>query len=200
MKTRIRPTGFTLFELVVAVAVFAVMGAIAYPGLTQMAKTGQAVNESNQRISDLQFAMAYMSRDWLQVSPRGVRNRYGDEEPNIVLDDDGLAFTRGGRSNLLQQKRSRLQRVRYFASDGKLIRQYWKSLDQGIGEEPHATVLLEGVESFEASFLDGSERTVYSWPPVDQSRKLDAVALRLSIDLEDFGVITRILEIPGGAL
>lgn len=192
--------GFTLFEMVVAVGIFMVMGAIAYPGLTQLAKTGQAVGESNQRISELQFAVSYLSRDWTQVSDRKIRNRYGDEESNILIEDNSITFTRGGRSNLLQQKRSRLQRVRYRLFEKKLTREHWLSLDQGIEEDPFATVLLNNVETFEVFFIDGSEKRIETWPAAEIVGTGNPVALGFSITLDNFGQINRILEITDGAL
>ena len=38
-----RCQGFTLFEMVIAVSIFALMGVIAFGGLGQMTRTGQAV-------------------------------------------------------------------------------------------------------------------------------------------------------------
>jgi len=192
--------GFTLFEMVVAVGIFMVMGAIAYPSLTQLAKTAHAVGESNQRISELQFAVTYLARDWAQVSPRKIRNRYGDEESNIMIENNSITFTRGGRSNLLQKKRSRLQRVRYRLVEKKLTRENWLSLDQGIEEDPLATVLLNNVETFEVYFLDGSEKRIETWPMSQTVGSGNPVALGFSITLDGFGQINRILEITDGAL
>ena len=126
-----RIKGFTLLEMVVAVAIFAVMAGIAYGGLNQTIKTANQVSESNQRLSELQFAMSYFSRDWLQVSSRKIRNQYGDEESNIVLADNRVSFTRSGWSNLLALKRSSLQRVQYLLIENNLVRRHWLSLDQG---------------------------------------------------------------------
>ncbi len=200
MNNRLKQAGFTLFEMVVAVGIFAVMGAIAYPGLTQMAKTGQAVSESNLRISELQFAVAYINRDWLQVSPRKIRNRYGDEESNILIEDNSITFTRGGRSNLLQQKRSSLQRVTYSLVGKNLTRQHWLSLDQGIGEEAFSTVLLKNVNDFEIGFIDSSEKIIETWPATQEIESQKPIALSFSIDLDGFGLINRILEVPEGVL
>ena len=200
MISQIRATGFTLFEMVVAVAIFAVMGAIAYPGLTQMAKTGQAVSESNLRISELQFAVAYINLDWLQVSPRKIRNRYGDEESNILIEDNSITFTRGGRSNLLQHKRSSLQRVTYSLVGKNLTRQHWLSLDQGVGEEAFSTVLLKNVTAFEIGFIDSSEKKIETWPENQGITSQKPIALSFSIELDGFGLINRILEVPEGVL
>lgn len=192
--------GFTLFEMVIAVAIFMVMGAIAYPGLTHMAKTGQVISESNQRMSELQFAVTYLSRDWIQVSTRKIRNRYGDEESNIVIADNSIAFTRGGRSNLTQQPRSQLQRVQYRLLDKKLVREHWLSLDQAIAEEPFAVVLLNGVDSFEVHLIDSDEKEIENWPTVGVSGTGGPIALRFVLEMADIGRIRRILEIPSGVL
>ena len=54
-----RSAGFTLFEMVIAVSIFALMGVIALGGLGQMTRTGQSVADANDRLSDLQFAVVY---------------------------------------------------------------------------------------------------------------------------------------------
>ena len=192
--------GFTLFEMVIAVAIFMVMGAIAYPGLTQMAKTGQAVGEINQRISELQSTVTYMTRDWMQLAPRDIRNRFGDEENNLVIEDNRVRFTRGGRSNLTQQPRSQLQRVQYRLVERALVREHWLSLDQGIEEEPFSSVLLRDVESFEVFLIDSSEKKIATWPAIAAVGIGDPIALSFNIETLDMGAIRRILEIPGGGL
>lgn len=195
-----RHQGFTLFEMVIAVAIFMVMGAIAYPGLTHMAKTGQVINELNQRMSELQFAMTYLNRDWTQVSPRKIRNRYGDEESNVVIEENRITFTRGGHSNLTGQIRSQLQRVQYRLVDKKLVREHWLSLDQGIEEEPFVSVLLNDVEFFEVHFIDSAESKIETWPAVGTFNTGKPIALSFVLEMNDIGQIKRILEFPDGVL
>lgn len=192
--------GFTLFEMVIAIAIFMVMGAIAYPGLTQMAKTGQAIGEANQRISELQFAVTYLNRDWIQLAPRNIRNRFGDDENNLVIEENTLRFTRGGRSNLTQQPRSNLQRVQYRLVDETLVREHWLSLDQGIEEQPFSSVLLRNVESFEVFLIDSSEKKIENWPTIETAGIGEPIALSFIIETLEMGSIRRILEIPGGRL
>lgn len=198
--THLNIRGFTLFEMVIAVAIFMIMGAIAYPGLTHMAKTGQIIGESNQRISELQFAVTYLSRDWIQISPRKIRNRYGDEESNLLIENDSITFTRGGRSNLTGQLRSELQRVRYRVVDRALVREHWISLDQAIEEEPFGSVLMRGVESFQVNLIDSSEKEIETWPEIQAVGTGSPIALEFSIETIELGSVSRILEIPGGAL
>ena len=192
--------GFTLFEMLIAVSIFAIIGVVAFGGLGQMTRTGQAVADANDRLSDLQFAVVYFTRDWTQLSPRKIRNQYGDEESNVVLDDGIITFTRSGWSNLLGRKRSNLQRVQYLVVDNQLVRRHWQSLDQGVGELPFQSVLLDDVESLEVEFLDTLEKPITIWPPESTLDAGNPIALVFRLDLSDIGEISRILELPDGAL
>jgi general secretion pathway protein J len=195
-----RSRGFTLFEMLIAVSIFAIIGVVAFGGLGQMTRTGQAVADANNRLSDLQFAVVYFSRDWTQVSTRKIRNQYGDEESNIIIDDGVITFTRSGWSNLLGQKRSTLQRVQYLVIENQLIRRHWRSLDQGIAELPLQAVLLDDVESLEVEFLDAKEKPIRVWPGDSELDGGRPIVLAFRLELTDIGEITRILELPDGVL
>ena len=192
--------GFTLFEMVIAVSIFALMGVVAFGGLGQMTRTGQAVADANDRLSELQFAVVYFNRDWTQVSQRKIRNQYGDEESNVVIDDTGITFTRSGWSNLLGHQRSTLQRVQYLLIDEQLVRRHWRSLDQGVGEKPLQTVLLDNIEAVEIEFQDALGQPIRNWPRESSSNAGDPIVLAIRMDLPDMGEITRLLEIPDGVL
>lgn len=192
--------GFTLIEMVIAVSIFALMSAMAYSGLNHTIKIGSQVSEANQRLSELQFGLAYFARDWMQVSPRKIRNQYGDEENNIVIEDNSIRFTRSGWSNLLQIKRSELQRVQYLLIDNNLVRRHWRSLDQGIAEQPLATILIHDVESLVINFINSSELEIPDWPDESSQSADDPIALIIDIELARMGQIRRILEIPSGVL
>ena len=195
-----RCKGFTLFEMVIAVSIFALMGVIAFGGLGQMTRTGQAVADANDRLSDLQFAVVYFTRDWTQVSPRRIRNQYGDEESNIVIAEDSITFTRSGWDNLLGQPRSTLQRVQYLVDDNQLLRRYWRSLDQGIGEKPIQVVLLDDVESMEVGFQNVLGKLVRTWPVDSNYSDGDPILLAIKLELTDMGEIIRLLEVPKGVI
>ncbi len=199
MKTS-RHQGFTLFEMLIAVSIFALMGAFAFFALGQLTRNGQAVGDANDRLSDMQFAVVYFNRDWTQVSPRKIRNQYGDEESNIIIEDNVITFTRAGWSNLLQHPRSSLQRVQYLVLDNKLLRRYWRSLDQGIAEEPIQTVLLDNVESMEVEFLDVLGEPIRSWPMEVGPGDAAPILLAFRLELPDMGEIMRLLEVPGGVI
>ena len=195
-----RNQGFTLFEMVIAISIFALIGVIAFGGIGQMTRTGQAVTSANSRLSDIQFAVVYFNRDWMQVSPRKIRNQYGDEEENILIEDDVITFTRSGWSNLLGHKRSTLQRVQYLVVDNKLLRRHWFSIDQGIGEEPIERVLLDNIESMEVVFQNSAGQAIRDWPSESSQSTGAPIILAINFELKDIGDITRLLEVPKGVL
>jgi general secretion pathway protein J len=192
--------GFTLFEMLIAVSIFALMGVIGFSALGQMTRTGQSVADANDRLSDMQFAVVYFNRDWIQVSPRKIRNQFGDEESNIIIADNSITFTRSGWSNLLGNKRSTLQRVQYLVVDEQLVRRHWASLDQGVAEQPIQVVLLDDVESMEVELQNSSGRAIRNWPAEEGTNDGSPVLLALRLELPDMGEIRRLLEIPKGAL
>ncbi len=195
-----RSSGFTLFEVLVAVSIFAVIGVIAMTNLIQVGRSGERIEQADRQLSRLQFALARVGKDVLQLAPRPVRDRYGDSQPALKLAEQRLSLTRSGWSNLLQQKRSTLQRVEYRLEDERLWRRFWPLLDQGFEEQPVDQPLLEGVEDLQWRLLTRGKKEHERWPleqalPADQT----PVAVEMSFRLAGFGRVERVFELPQGA-
>src|SRR5690242_13814949 len=121
-----RTHGFTLLEMLVALAVFAVLGLMSSQMVTRVLDVHKAAIERGERLGDLQRAMTMMQRDILEMSPRSVRDEMGDSLPIMRLGSDiGIELTHDGWRNPLGQRRSELQRVAYVARDETLYRYYW---------------------------------------------------------------------------
>jgi prepilin-type N-terminal cleavage/methylation domain-containing protein len=70
-----RARGFTLLELLIAVAIFAVIGVMAYGGLQAVLAQQVIARDNADRFREIQFAVQQLSRDLYQVSPaRCARN------------------------------------------------------------------------------------------------------------------------------
>ncbi len=200
MNIRLHQRGFTLLEMVVAVSIFAFMGVMAFGGLNSMSRSSQITTETGNRLGEVQFAVTYLARDFMQFSPRRIRNQFGDEEPQLVLDEEGLRFTRSGWDNLLQQPRSSLQRLHYRFADQQLIRTHWRNLDQGIGEEPVDRVLLNGLKSVQFRLLSAQEEIIDRWPFEGGIEPGKPVVLEVVLQVDGLGEINRVMEVPSGAL
>ena len=191
--------GFTLFEVLIAVSIFAVIGTIAMTSLIQVGRTGERVSFKQQQLADIQFALGYLGRDLVQIINRKVRDQYGDEQPQLVIGENHIIFTRDGWSNLLQQKRSNLQRVEYRLQDDVLQRRFWPQLDQGYNEVVVDQPLLTDVENFSVKLLTSGKDSLDKWPVENAAATpVKPVALQLELEVKDFGKIRRIYELVDG--
>ena len=191
--------GFTLLELLVALAIFAVLAAIAYTALNQVTETRRYMEVKAARLNALQLAFTVLERDIEQGAPREVRDEFGDTEPALKGGGAGprlLSLTRGGWRNPLGLTRSHLQRVAYVFADKQFVRESWPVLDRGPGVTPYAEVLLEDVEAVELRFLDPARTWQVFWPMPNQAAPMPR-AVEITIELADWGRITRLFRVPG---
>lgn len=196
-RTLVANRGFTLIEVMIAIAIFAVVGVLASQMLGNIIRQQEIIEQRGQRLSDLQRGMNVLQRDILQLTNRAVRDQFGDPLPSVILDDELLLeFTRRGWRNPLGQTRSELQRVAYDLREDKLYRYYWTVLDRGPESEPLEQVLMEGVLDVEFAGVDGNgdQWPQPGWNPADPGQRLAAISVRL--DVEPFGELTRLWEVP----
>jgi general secretion pathway protein J len=199
------PHGFTLLELLVSVAIFAILSAMAYGGLRNVIDNSQQTEIAMLRLQQVQLAMLKISRDLTQLSPRSIRDEYGNTSNYILTgqdDDIFIEFTRGGRRNPAEMLRSHLQRVAYKIEENTLSRLYWPHLDRTQEMLPYESVLLEEVESVSIRFLDNNNEWHDEWPPLSATGQTDNISLVLSaieftVELQDWGELVRIFMVSG---
>jgi general secretion pathway protein J len=201
-----RVRGFTLLELVVAMAIFAIMSAIAYSGLNNVLLARNQTDAHAQQLRQLQLAMNWFARDIEQAVDRGVRDEYGEVLPPVVGNDfEGylIELTRGGWRNPVNHARSHLQRVAYAVRDEKLLRAYWRVLDRAEDSKAYEQTLLEGVTGVEIRYLGLDNEWKTSWPAlssqslgaVNQNSPLMPRAMEINVETKQFGKITRLLRV-----
>ncbi len=197
----LRAQGFTLLELLVAVAIFAVMAALAYGGLNTVVNSHEQARQEAERLADFQRAWFRLGRDLEQAAPRLIRDEYGDYQPAMrggaAADEEPvLEFTRAGRADLGGKPRSRLQRVAYVVREGRLVRLSWTVLDRAQDSEPTDAELLAGVENIAVRFLDTEGVWHNLWPDAIQAAEPRLGELpqgvEVTLDTERWGRITRL--------
>ncbi len=209
MRTR----GFTLIEVVIAVFISAIMFAIGYSAINQSLRDRVALTASQDRVTEIQRGMRIIAQDFAQIVARPARDLQGagDLQPAIVArgtDTVVVTFSRAGWSNPIGIQRPAEQRVRYRFEEEQLVRDHWLSLDAALNTEPRTRVLLTKVKAVEVRFLDPASRDWRTeWPGAVPTGPINAMniditlrprpmIIELTIELEDWGRITRLFEIP----
>jgi len=110
-------------------------------------------------------------------------------------------LTHSGWSNPAGVPRSTLQRVSYRLEDKKLMREYWVVLDRTLTGEPQSAELVDRVKTVGFRFMDGNRSWHEQWPPLGYSApdmgQLRPIAVEITLELEDWGEIKRIVEVSG---
>lgn len=205
MRTRgaIQPAaGFTLLELLVALAIFSLIAVMAYNGLKVVLEQQAATEIQADALAELQKVYLLMQRDIEEVVPRPIRDEYGDIQPALA-GGDALQLTRGGWSNPAGRLRSSLQRVGYAYEDGHLVRYSWAVLDRAQDSEPQRQPLIGDIEEMTIRYLAGNNEWEERWPDPLASGDATAAttvlpkAVEITLEHEKFGPLVWLFRLPG---
>lgn len=222
-RSAIALRGFTLIELVVALAITAIMFTIGYVELDQAMRSRREVDQQSARLIAVQQAIRTMEQDFELLEPRPVRNLIGDGYvpalTTMPLAASGeltassanapipvVSFTRGGWTNPVGVQRSELQRVTYALQNGALIRQYYPVLDATLQDPVISRTLIDHVTSFSLRFMDANHTWQTQWPEPQPGggeaiqqimQRSRPVAVEISLQLDDWGLIVRTIEVGG---
>lgn len=201
--------GFTLVELLIAVAIFATIAVMAGSGLRSVLTARDITEENAKRLSELQRGMFILQNDIEQIINRKVRDEYGDSVAAIKgsASDGYISFTRTGVLNPLKLRRSSLQRITYQLEETDLVRMAWYYIDGALEDDAQITTIMTEVDSIEFGFLTGKDKWEEQWPTMGSGSisgsskvKPEPVpkAIKMTLDLIDHGEISRLFIVPGG--
>ncbi len=176
--------GFTLMEVMVAIAIFALIGVASYRMLSVVASSDERLARNGEALAGTNRALWLLGQDLEQLVQRPVRDAGGARQPWLQLDPNAelpLRLTRGGRANPLQLPRSSMQHVAWQVAPHPehenrdsdhygdetlyLLRYVWPALDgAGNRDEALVQVVLPEVETIEISVRSRRGATVTLWP------------------------------------
>ena len=148
--------GFTLVEVLIAMAITAFVSVLSYQTLSTAITGIESARDASERLHEINRAFTVMSRDIRQIANRPVVDEFGQLASAVSggpLARDPLRLTRSGWHNSTGAPRSTLQRVAYRLEEGQLLRLTYPVLDRTTAIEPIETVLLDEVDTLEFRFL-----------------------------------------------
>lgn len=208
-------SGFTLVEVLVAMAITAFVAVAGYTSLTAVISGVDSLREESRRLNDINRTFQVLGKDLHQLVNRSVYDEFGSRRSAFEggeLAPQTLSFTRAGWHNTVGLPRSTLQRVAYYLDEDQFVRATWPVLDTTGAIEPNELVLLSGVESIDVRFLTGLDQLEVdrnsqidrrywqeNWVP-DLSRP-DALAepplaVEIRLQILDWGELERLYVLP----
>lgn len=196
--------GFTLIEILVAIAIFTMLSFSAYQVLNQAQRSNQQSLEFTARLKQLQRALVVIDNDFRQMATRRFRHN-GEGATSRLLwwgeglidsDDRAVLFTRLGWQNPQNMfPRGEVVKVGYRIRSEVLERVWWRYPDTPTAQPAVVTPVLDGVEAMRMRFYrNGNWHS--DWDTDDALPQ----AVELTLTLNDYGELVRVYLTGGGDL
>jgi len=195
-----KKTGFTLLEVIIAIALFSMISLSSFTIFNTVIKSDESSKTRTARINELQRGFLLIERDLLQIAKRSVRLN-GEAPTNDFLHTDSnsfsnsentLAFVRHGWTNPgLMLPRSSMQSVAYQLNEETFERLHFNFVDAVQGQEPKVRKLISNVEALSFEFFYDDE-----W----QSKIKDKVlpqAIAVELTTKDYGLLRKVFLVAG---
>jgi general secretion pathway protein J len=195
-----RARAFTLVELLVALAIFAVLSAFAYRSLAVLLESREALERDSRRWRDIALFVGRFERDVQAALERRSTGVSGTALAPVssLLDlggatARGLAVTRSG-ATLNANALAAPQRVAYRHLEGRVERLAWSAADVGPRAEAKSTPILEDVASLSFRFLDARGEWRGDWGLPGTGEMLPA-AVEMTVELAGGERVVRLVDL-----
>jgi general secretion pathway protein J len=181
--------GFTLLEILIALAIFAIMSIMAYAGLAAVLHARAATEPHSEQLAQLQMALYLLNDDLSQAINRPIRDELGSTEPAFSggQGNDILVLTRSVPTWSGDAAANSLQRVSYRFENGALYRQVWTLPDRTPQTQYRRRKLINAEQVTVRVYSKESE----TWLPYNGGSNGIPKALELSFSLAGLGSIQR---------
>ena len=168
-----RPRGFSLVEMLVAVAVLAVLASVSFRGLNSVLDAETGVAAETRRWNELAIVTSHLGHDLSLAVARPLRDSAGSVRPALSVRqapgaagvDAGaqLALTRLGDAEGASAT-GELRRVAWRLREGTLEYLVWPSVDAATGALPTVSAVLENVANLQVRALGDDGLWYGVWP------------------------------------
>ena len=184
---RRRARGVTLIELMVALAIFAVLGLLSYRAVAVSAEARSDLSARFERWRDIGRLFQTAESDLLQTVARPGAPVSDPERAALAL----VPPLAGGGPALtflkLDGARGGVRRRGYLLEGGKIFLLRWPGIDTAL--PPARDVLLDHVQGLRFTVIAQDGRRMSAWP-AERSAALPA-AVEMELDLPDAGTLRR---------
>ena len=202
MADRFRQRGFTLLEVIVALAIFAILSTLSYRALSALIETRERVMQETRKWREVMLFFSHVEQNVRQHVGRSMRDAQGESRAewlgriNLASQDEArLEFSRLGaadRSGFLADTR----RIGYRLKAGLIEEMIWPAMDLAPNSTPAAYPVLGNVKTLDLHYLVGDgNRWVDEWPLHEAKPRPCPDAVEMTVTLQSGEVLTRIISL-----
>ena len=185
-RTPPRSAGFTLVEVLLALAIFSVIAVLAYRATASLTEGEARLSAEARRWRTLDALFTRFEADIRQAVPRAARAGPRVEPAWLALPADNagnaaLVFTRSG-AEFADDPGIAGQRIGYRLRGHAVEIAYWPQLDNAADIQPAVYTLVDGVTGFRIAYLGRTGAWRDSWPVQGESALPRAVRVDLTMD------------------
>ena len=186
-KQRTKQQGFTLIEILIALAIFTIMSMMAYAGLAAVLNARSHTVPRSEQLAQLQKTLYLLNEDLTQVIDRSIRDELGSQEPALGPGRGGevLALTRTVPNWMNETTPYKLQRVSYLIEEGVLYRRVYDVVDR----TQKTSYVRRKLLKTPTVILKQYDSLTQRWTPFNGGKM--PAALDISFNLEGLGLINR---------
>jgi len=196
IPTRQLQAGLTLIELIVAVALLALVTVMGYRGLDSMMRANDRTLAESERWRAITLLLERLGADLSQPAHRPVRGAAGESLPEwwgrVLSEPEGpdaqIEFSRKsapGRDDL---------RLGYRLRGGNVELLMWNVLDRAPSSQPEVYPLLRDVSALRFRYLDANGSWQAQWPVTQIQAPPRAVSVEIT--LAEGPTVKRIFALP----
>lgn len=179
--------GFTLIEMMVALAIFAILSAAGVMLLRGSADTQLAVEQQLTTLSSTERLRLLLSADLGQALNRPTRAGDGSDRPAFVGTANEMRFVRGGFEPVGDDPAPSIARIAWTSASGDLTRRQFGRLD-GADDPVLDAALIREIDAFALSYRNASGGWVGAWPdgsdvPLPLAVRIDVTVDGLPLEL-----------------
>lgn len=188
-RTASRSIGLTLIELMVALAIFSVLGILSFRAIDAATITRDHLSSESRRWQEITRFLQLTETQLLQIVARptvpGSSLIVGPASDGA----EGFQFS----FLKLDGARNSVRRVGYRFEKSHIVLLRWPGVDASVS--PTEDVVLERVKDLRLNFITDDGRTSATWPAQPPSAHGLPEAIELQLEVNDVGTLRRLIAL-----
>ena len=191
-KLRPRSSGLTLIELMVALAVFSVLGILSFRAVDAATVSRDHLASESRRWQEITRFLQLTETQLLQIVARPV-------VPGVTGSSLLVRPPSGGADGVqfsflkLDGARNSVRRVGYRFEKSHIVLVRWPGVD--VDGSPTEDVVLEGVKDLRLNFVTDDGRSSATWPAQPPSANQLPEGIELQLEVTDVGTLRRLIAL-----